>query len=250
MFISTSRRPPSNLAVLLAFATFKDLREGCAAEIGQPQPGAGLRFLDANGAAVDGAKKIIEEPLSGGRVVENLAYKRRLRRLFNEITQPSGSGIEAFQEKRIYGCVAGHQLRRMEVPSLVVAVYERVTYVIKVKLPGMMNGGAGFFHLACRQRSTGLRGAVRRYRKNVRCAIGEPDAGACKRHLHYLPREVAGGMGHVLICGSDVASGGVVIGPEVCGDAAPATRGHQGQQIHFPALVKDRLGRLNHQLEP
>ena len=87
-----------------------------------------------------------------------------------------------------------------------------------------------------------------RHRHNVGRAVRQPDARAGERNLHHVLREIASGMHHVLVRGSDAAARGVIVSAEVRGGAT-AARGPQEQRQIDPAFaVDDRLGSLDHHL--
>ncbi len=87
---------------------------------------------------------------------------------------------------------------------------------------------------------------MRRDRHDVRRAIGKPDAGAAKRNLHHVLREVTGGMHHVLMCGGDTATRCVVVSAKMRGDTTSARRCQQQRQIDFTTSVNDRLRGFDH----
>ena len=87
------------------------------------------------------------------------------------------------------------------------------------------------------------------YGHDVGRAVGKPNAGSGKRHLHHLARKITSRMSHGLIRGGDTSSRGVIIGAEMRGNAAASRGGDQGQDLRFAALVENRLRRLDHQLD-
>src|SRR5215207_7564971 len=77
-------------------------------------------------------------------------------------------------------------------------------------------------------------------------AVRKPDAGACKRDLHHVFREVTHRMQHVLVRGGDVATGSVIVSPEVSSDATSISSSKQEGKIDLAAMVDDRLCRFDH----
>ncbi len=73
---------------------------------------------------------------------------------------------------------------------------------------------------------------------DVSRAIRQPDAGAGERNLHHMLREVARRMHHVLVSGSNAATGSVVVSAEVC-RRAPATSSRQQQRKIDPSFAID-----------
>src|SRR5258708_318656 len=192
---------------------------------------------------------MIQQPLTRCGIVEDFTDEGSLRSFANKVAQAFRGRIEPFEEKGIDGRVARGQLRGVKIPALVITVHERVEDVLEMKLPGLMNSFTVFGKLARRERRAVLSGAMRWHRKNIRRSIGQPDARARESHLHDLPREVAGKMGHVLMGGGDVPPGGVIVSAKMRGDAASAPRGDEGNQIYLAAFVEDGLRRFDHQLE-
>ena len=60
-------------------------------------------------AAVHRAEKVVQQPLSRRRIVEDVAHERRLRGLLDKILQSLRRGRESFQEKRIDRGVPGRR---------------------------------------------------------------------------------------------------------------------------------------------
>src|SRR5205814_8964919 len=98
----------------------------------QRDPG-GERLLLSERAAAGAAQEEIEQPLPRRRVVEGVARERRLPELADEVAQPLGRAGEAFEEEGIERAIAAGQLPRMQVPSLVEAVDERIAQVVRVE---------------------------------------------------------------------------------------------------------------------
>ena len=84
---------------------------------------------------------MVQQTLAGCRVVEDLADERGLARFRDEVLEARGRRVETLQEERVERGVARRELRRVEVPTLVEAVRERVTHVVVVQLPGGVHRG-------------------------------------------------------------------------------------------------------------
>src|SRR5215213_9030163 len=111
--------------------------------------------------------------------------------------------------------------------------------VIVVQTPSSMHYVAILLDLFGRECCGSLCGAMGRDGHDVGRAVGEPDASAAEGDLHHVAREVAGRMQHVLVRGCDAATGRVIVGPEMCGDAAPARRFEQKRESRLAVLVDD-----------
>src|SRR4029077_10889617 len=97
------------------------------------RPGAQLRdrqaaLLDGlrlgHRAAAERAQKVVEEPLPGGGVVEDVAHERRLAGLLDEVAQARRGGVEALEEEGEDSGVSRRELRRMQIPALVESALE------------------------------------------------------------------------------------------------------------------------------
>src|SRR5215210_3954427 len=122
----------------LSPAALQDPDEAARAQLVERESGR-ERLLFRQRAAVHPAQEIIEEALAGRGVVEDVAHQRRLSGLGHEVLEALGRGGESFEEEGVDRGVARRELRRMQVPALVVRVDERVADVIDVQLPGTMN---------------------------------------------------------------------------------------------------------------
>ena len=114
--------------------TEEDFQKRARADFLERETG-GERFLLGDGAAGDAAQKEVQEALARRRVVEDIAVKRRERRLFDKRFEPAGSRGQSFEEKRIDRGVTDDELRRMKVPSFVDAVAQRVQRVVECAPP-------------------------------------------------------------------------------------------------------------------
>src|ERR1700730_9118514 len=147
-----------------------------------------------------------------------------LRRFLDEILDEYRGGLEIFEEERIDGRIARRKLRRMKVPSLVVAVRKRAANIIKVQPPSVMNDDAILFGLTSIERPTLFCRAVRGNRQDVGRTVGEPDACPCQRHLHYLAGEIGGEVRHWLMPRRDVACRCVIVRADMHTDEQSAGR--------------------------
>src|SRR5215213_8213247 len=109
--------------------------------------------------------------------------------------------------------------------------------VTVMKFPRAMDHLAVLFNLLLREWWTTLKETMRRHRHDVRRSVGKPDAGAGKRDLHHVLREVARGMKHVLVRGRDVATGSVVVSAEVSRDTTSFSGSQQQRQIDLALMV-------------
>src|SRR5690242_8456402 len=98
----------------------------------------------------------------------------------------------------------------MQIPTLVESVNQRMLNVVVMKFPRTMDRFTVVVDLLLRQRAA-FGSAMWRNRHDVRRAVGQPHAGAGKRDLHHVFREVTRGVKHVLMHGSDVATRGVIV---------------------------------------
>src|SRR5829696_2587181 len=94
------------------------------------------------------------------------------------------------------------------------------------------------------------------FNKTMRCnghdvcrAVRKPDAGACKRDLHHVLREVTRGMQHVLVRGGDVTTRSVIVSAEVSSDTTSVSSSKQERKIDLAAMVNDRLCSFDHHLK-
>ncbi len=72
---------------LLGLPVVQDFRERPGAQFVQREACQLLRFLFGQSAAVNRAQKIVEQSLTCGRVVEDIADQCGLRRFLNEVSQ-------------------------------------------------------------------------------------------------------------------------------------------------------------------
>src|SRR5688572_20500509 len=130
-------------------------------QLGHAQTGTfdGFGFRDR--AAVDRAEKIVEQALTGCSVVENVTDERRFRSFFDEVFQTFGSCVEAFEKERVDGCVASRELRRVQVPTLIESISQRMLNVLVMEFPRAMHDVAVLVDLLFGQRAT-FRRAMRR----------------------------------------------------------------------------------------
>src|SRR6185369_10816515 len=72
------------------------------------------------------------------------------------------------------------------------------------------------------------------------------DAGAGKRDLHHVLREVTGRMEHVLVGRCDIAPGSVVVRAEVGRHATAFSSRQQQRKIDLSSMIDDRLRGFDH----
>src|SRR6185503_18729520 len=99
--------------------------------------------------------------------------------------------------------------------------------MIVVQPPRSMDHFPVLFDLRGRQRWSAFGESMRRNGHDVSRAVGKPDAGAGKRNLHHVLREVAGWVQHVLVSRCDVAACSVVVSAEVSRNATTFRSGKQ-----------------------
>ncbi len=68
-------------------------------------------------AAIDAPQEKIEQPLSGGRVIEHVAHQRGLRGFVDEISQTRRRRVQALEKERVYRGIARWKLARDANPS-------------------------------------------------------------------------------------------------------------------------------------
>ena len=88
-----------------------------------------------------GPPQVVEQPLRRRRVVEDRAHPRGAGRLVQEPREPLADRGQPGQEVPVDHAVAGHELRRVQVPALVEAVLERVAHVGGVAAPRAVDRG-------------------------------------------------------------------------------------------------------------
>src|ERR1700741_109772 len=118
-----------------------------------------------------------------------------------------------------------------------------------VQPPCSMDHVPVLFDLRGRQGRAAFRKTMRSDRHDIGGAVGEPDTCSGKRYLHHVLCEVAGGMQHVLVSSSDVATGSVVVSAEVSSHATPFRRRKQQRKIDLSSMIDDRLRGLDHHLK-
>ena len=87
-------------------------------------------------------QKIVEQALSGGRIVEHVADQRGLRGFSHEVAQTLRRRLLPLEKKCVHRRVARRQLRRMQIPALIEAPGQRVTGVVVMPLPCPMHHAA------------------------------------------------------------------------------------------------------------
>src|SRR5437773_1154510 len=108
--------------------------------------------------------------------------------------------------------------------------------MIIVQFPGTMNDGLVLFNLI-RSEGRSFSGPVRPDGHNIGRAIRQPNSGAGKGNLHHVLRKVTRRMHHVLMRGSNAATGGVIVSAEVGGRATPASSSQQQRKIDSPFAI-------------
>src|SRR5256714_8418623 len=83
-----SHQPSATFAPAL-----QDLHERSAAQLLEREAAHLDRLAFRDGAAVQGAQEIIQQSLSGRRIVEHVADERGLRRLVDEVRQTIRCGV-------------------------------------------------------------------------------------------------------------------------------------------------------------
>ncbi len=79
------------------------------------------------------AHEEVEQPLPRRRIVEHVADERRLGGLLDEVAQPGRGGRARGQKERVDRGVARRQLRRMQIPSLVETVHQRMPHIVEMQ---------------------------------------------------------------------------------------------------------------------
>src|SRR5471030_1805913 len=97
-------------------------------------------FLIRNRPATHRPFEIVDESPPRCRVVKRRADARRLRGLGDEVLETRARRVETFNEERERRRVAAHELRWMQIPSLIESGCHRVTNVFAVNAPGRVNG--------------------------------------------------------------------------------------------------------------
>src|SRR6185295_12130202 len=122
----------SILASAAAAPPLQDLQEGARLHLLEAQP-RGRRLLGSDGPAAEAAQEEIQQALARGGIVEHVALKRGLRRFLREGLETAQRRLEAFEEERVDGGVAGGQLRGVQVPALVVGMPQGMAHVVEVQ---------------------------------------------------------------------------------------------------------------------
>lgn len=129
----------------------QDLDEGTPAQLVEREARPLQGFLLGYRAAVDRPQEIVEETLAGRRVIKDFSDERRLSGFLDEVAEALGGSVEAFEEEGKNRGVAGHELRGMEIPSLIEGVDQRVPDVLGVQPPGAVDDRAVLLDLlGCR----------------------------------------------------------------------------------------------------
>src|SRR6266850_7535458 len=108
--------------------------------------------------------------------------------------------------------------------------------VIVMQLPGTMNDRLVLFNLI-RSKSRACCGPMRADGHDVGRAIRQPDTCAGERNLHHVLRKVTRWMHHVLMRGSDAATGSVIVGAKVGRRTATASSSQQQRKIDSPFAI-------------
>src|SRR5678816_789088 len=121
--------------------------------------------------------------------------------------------------------------------------------MIVMKFPRAMHHITIFVNLLCRQGLAALYKTMRCDRHNVGCAVGQPHARPCKRNLHNVLCEITGGMKHMLMSSSYIATRRVVVSAKMSGDTTTISGSQQNRQIDLSVMIDDRLRCFDHHLE-
>src|SRR6185503_14648969 len=122
----------------------------------------------------------------------------------------------------------------MQIPTLIKSIRQRMLNVTVVQSPGTMDHFSVLLDLLRCQRWTTFNKAMRSDGHDIRRAIGQPDTGARKRHLHHVLCKVTSLMQHVLVRRGDVAAGRVIVSTKVCGDTAPSPAASSNGRLICP----------------
>src|SRR6478735_5659080 len=177
-------RPNRSTRAQPGSARGQNLRERAQLDLTRSQTSL-FDVTEVDCAAVECAQKIVEQPLTGRRIVEHFTDQRGLRCLFDEVLQPFASAGQALEEERIAGGVAGGQLPGMQIPTLVEATLQRVADVTMGELPRSVDCRAILFQLLGRERATAVRGHGHHVGGSIRqehpgSGIGEQHQALCQ----------------------------------------------------------------------
>ena len=103
---------------------------------------------------------------------DKVAGRRALGGLFDEVPEPGRRGIVSLEKKRVEGGVAGNQLGRVDIPSLVEPVRQRMPHVVEMDSPSIVHDTAIDGHRFARQEGAVRVGAMWRHRENIGGPIG------------------------------------------------------------------------------
>ena len=132
----------NSIAPLILFSpALKNFQERARAQFLERQTG-GERFLFCDRAASESAQEEIEQALAGRGIVEDVAKQRGKRGFFDKCFQAIGGASQTFEEKKINSGVTRDELRRVQIPALIVSGAERVQIVLEPESPCLMNGVA------------------------------------------------------------------------------------------------------------
>ena len=151
------------------------------------------------------------------------------------------------------------EIQKLDVAGWVVTGYF-VSYAISMTFMGKVSDIAGrrlvyllclaiFFVLSACELFPLVR-AVERRRQDAGDAVGNPDAGPSEGELHHVSGEITGRVRQGLVVGGNSEAGRVIVSAKMRGGAAPGGCLEQARKIRFAAFVQNRLGGLDHQLEP
>src|SRR4029453_11885427 len=130
-----------------AATVLQDPHEPSPQQLVERHAGHRHRFVLPKRAAIYGAEEKVEESLTRRGVVEHVTDERRLRRALHEIPKPGALLLDSGEEKRIHGGIPGHELCRVQIPSLIEARLERMAHVVVMQPPRVMHTGPVFFEL-------------------------------------------------------------------------------------------------------
>ena len=183
--------------------------------------------------------------MTGRRVVEVSAARARPRRLRDEAREPITGVVERAEEVRVDRRVAGDELRRVEIPTLVDAERERVLDVAKRALPTAPHRGPVLVLFARRW----ARPAVGRDRELRRRPVGNLDSRPRDRELHQDAREVARRVPERVARCDDVEARGEIVRTEMERGAAPAPRFDERGERDAAVFAEERRRRLDHRFD-
>ena len=124
---------------------------------------------------------------------------------------------------------------------------KRVHDIVVVQFPRAMNYHAVFVPLLGSEYGV-FGGLVGTDRHTGGRTVADGDAGSRQADLHHMACEVAGRVRVLLVSGSNVAGGCVIVRPENGRAATTAGGSHQQRNRIFSFVINDRLRRLDHDL--